>query len=146
MAKAKKGKVSVKSRKRKEPEGDHVRQLAPVGAVKSYIKEIIATKAATSEAGQGLTTATKRFTDQGGNAPAARIAGRIYAKGMADGLKGRVLWEDVVYYLTECTDFDKVAPAGMFTAEESGQKRRKQEELPVELPQEEPGEPATTHH
>jgi hypothetical protein len=34
----------------------------------------------------------------------------------------------------------------MFTAEESGQKRRKQEELPVELPQEEPSELATTHH
>ena len=152
MAKRKPSKNPAKSavkparRRRKEPEGDHIRQLAPASAVKAFIVEVIATKTATSEAGQELGTATKRAQEQGVNIPAARIVARLYSKAKQDSMKARVLWEDVVYYLTECTDFDRIAPAGMFTAEEGGQKRGKQEELP-ELPQEEPepGELATHH-
>jgi hypothetical protein len=134
MAKTKKGKITVRSRKQKEPEGDHIRQLAPIPAVKTYIKECIASKNATSEEGQRLSTATKRATDQGVNVPAARIAARLYSKANQDPMKGRVLWEDVTYYLIECTDFDEIAPTGMFTAEEAGQKRPKQPVLKVPEP------------
>ena len=138
MAKRKPSKKPVKSavkparRQRKEPEGDHIRQLAPAAAVKSFINEVIATKNASSEAGQELGTATKRAQEQGVNIPAARIAARLYSKAKQDSMKGRVLWEDVVYYLSECTDFDRIAPEGMFTAEEGGQKHSKQKEMPLE--------------
>src|SRR6516164_877494 len=122
----------VKKGRRKEPEGEHIRQLAPASAVKAFIIEVIATKTATSEAGQELGTATKRAHEQGVNIPAARIVARLYSKAKQDSMKARVLWEDVVYYLTECTDFDRIAPSGMFTAEESGQKHSKQTEIPLE--------------
>jgi len=130
MAKqAKKGNSgNKKSKARRKPAAEseeHVRQLAPRSAVKSFITEVIATRNATSEAGQGLSTATKRAQDQGVNVPAARVAARIYSKAKQDAIKARVLWEDTVYYLTECLDFDRIAPAGMFTAEESGQRRGK---------------------
>ena len=135
MAKPKLSKKPAKSAKkgrRKEPEGDHIRQLAPVAAVKAFITEVIATKNATSEAGQELSTATKRAQDQGVNIPAARIAARLYSKAKADPMKARVLWEDLHYYLAECTDFERIAPEGMFTAEEGGQKHSKQTEIPLE--------------
>jgi len=133
MAKPKLSKKPAKSAKkgrRKEPEGDHIRQLAPVAAVKAFITKVIATKNATSEAGQELSTATKRAQDQGVNIPAARIAARLYSKAKADPMKARVLWEDLHYYLAECTDFERIAPEGMFTAEEGGQKHRPNEEEP----------------
>ena len=138
MAKRKPSKKPAKSavkparRRRKEPEGDHIRQLAPASAVKAFIVEVIATKTATSEAGQELGTATKRAQEQGVNIPAARIVARLYSKAKQDSMKARVLWEDVIYYLTECTDFERIAPAGMFTAEEGGQKRGKQTEIPLD--------------
>jgi len=136
MAKSAKKVASRKSSRKPKPEsdeGEHIRKLAPERAVRSYINEVIATKSRTSEAGQGLSTATKRATDQGVNIPAARIAARLYAKARADAIVARVLWEDVQYYLVECTDFNKIAPEGMFTAEESGQKHRaKQSEMPLE--------------
>jgi hypothetical protein len=149
MAKtAKKGNSTKKSNRkpkqgRAESDGDHLRQLAPERAVRSFISEIIATKNATSEAGQGLSTATKRASEAGVNIPAARIAARLLSKAKQDGLKARVLWEDVIYYLIECTDFVRLAPEGMFTAEEGGQKRSrkaqpKQQELPVGEPQPQP--------
>lgn len=147
MAKAKKANSARKAkagpaRKRKQevPEGDHVRSLAPAAAVRSFINEVISTKNATSEAGQGLSTATKRASDQGVNVPAARIAARILSKAKQDSMKARVLWEDTVYYLTECTEFERIAPAGMFTAEESGQRRSRKKSEPeqAELPVEEP--------
>jgi hypothetical protein len=122
-------KSQAKSRSRKAQDtGEHARKLAPASAVRAIINEIIATKNATSEAGQGLSTAAKRFNELGGNLPAVRIAGRIYSKAKQDGLKARVLWEDLVYYLTECTDFDKIAPTGMFTPAESGQTRREDDD------------------
>ena len=128
-------------RQRKEPEGNHIRQLAPERAVRAFINEVIATKNRTSEIGQELSTSTKRATEQGINVPAARIAARLYSKAKQDAMKGRVLWEDTMFYLLECTDFERVAPAGMFSAEESGQKRSrkpKQVEMPVDEPQEGP--------
>ena len=138
MAKPKPSKKLAKSmlkaakRRRREPEGDHIRQLAPASAVKAFIIEVIATKTATSEAGQELGMATKRAQEQGVNIPAARIVARLYSKAKQDSMKARVLWEDVIYYLSECTDFERIAPAGMFTAEEGGQKRAKQTEIPLE--------------
>ncbi len=149
MAKAKKRSSSKKSkgkvigfpskRKQRDVEGDHIRSLAPASAVRSFINEVISTKNATSEADQGLSTATKRATEQGVNVPAARIAARILSKAKQDGLKARVLWEDARYYLEDCTEFNRIAPAGMFTPEESGQKRSRkkkpeQQELPVDAP------------
>jgi hypothetical protein len=140
-AKAKTSKKKVANqRKRKEPEsGNHIRQLAPERAVKTYINELIAGKSRTSEIGQETATATKRASDQGINVPAARQAARFYSKAKMDALKGRVLWEDTTYYLLECTDFERIAPAGMFTPEESGQKRSKQKEM--ELPEGEQEDP-----
>lgn len=129
---------SSKGRKRKQQadgEGEHVRHLAPATAVRAVINEITRAKTATSEVGQEVSTATKRFADQGGNVPAVRLAQRVYGKAKHDPMKARVMWEDAKYYLEECTDFNRIAPAGMFTAEESGQKRSrkpKQEELPVD--------------
>lgn len=149
MAKAKKGSSSKKSkgkvigfpskRKQRDVEGDHIRSLAPPSAVKSYIKECIASKNSTSEEGQRLATATKRAAEQGVNVPMARVCSRLYNKAVQDPMKGRVNWEDLIYYMLECTDFNKIAPAGMFTAEEGGQKRSRkkkpeQQELPVDAP------------
>jgi hypothetical protein len=137
MAKtAKKGNSAKKSSRkpRQKAEGGHVRQLAPERAVRSFIAEVIATKNSTSEAGQALSTATKRASDAGVNIPAARIAARLLSKAKQDGLKARVLWEDVIYYLIECTEFVRLAPEGMFTAEEGGQKHKrtpKQAEMPL---------------
>jgi len=149
MAKAaKKGNSQKKSNNKQkkratESGGDHLRQLAPERVVRSFINEVIASKNATSEAGQELSTATKRASDQGVNIPAARIAARLLSKAKQDAIKGRVLWEDTLYYLLECTDFNRIAPEGMFTAEESGQKRKRTpkqaemtlgEDQPVENP------------
>jgi len=123
-----------RAKKDKKADGDHLRKLAPERAVRSFITEVIATKNATSEAGQGLSTATKRAQDQGVNIPAARIAARLLSKAKQDGLKARVLWEDTIYYLLDCTDFVRLAPEGMFTPEEGGQKRKrtpKQAEMPL---------------
>ena len=38
---------------------------------------------------------------------------------MNDPVQGRTLYEDVQFYLLECVDFDKIAPAGMFDASET---------------------------
>jgi hypothetical protein len=125
--------------------GEHARQLAPASAVKSFINEVIATKNATSEEGQRLSTATKRATEAGVNVPAARIAARILSKAKQDSIKARVLWEDTVYYLLECTEFNRIAPTGMFSAEEGGQKRSrkgKQQEMPLEEVEQPPAEQA----
>jgi hypothetical protein len=119
-------------RQRKEPEGNHIRQLAPERAVRAFINEVIATKNRTSEIGQELSTSTKRATEQGINVPAARIAARLYSKAKQDAMKGRVLWEDTVYYLLECTDFEKIAPAGMFAPEEAGRGAKRQAEMPLD--------------
>jgi hypothetical protein len=158
MAKAKRNSARKSKagpgRKRKQKadvEGDHVRSLAPPAAVKSYIKECIASKNTTSEEGQRLSTATKRALDQGVNVPMARICARLYNKAVQDPLKGRVNWEDLVYYMLECTDFERIAPAGMFSAEEGGQKRSrkrgsKQEELPVDEPPEAAADEAVVVH
>ena len=139
---SKKAANQPRQRKRKDgPTGEHVRQLAPERAVRAFINEVIATKNRTSEIGQELSTSTKRATEQGINVPAARIAARLYSKAKQDAMKGRVLWEDTMFYLLECTDFERVAPAGMFSAEESGQKRSrkpKQVEMPFDEPQEGP--------
>ncbi len=126
MPKTTKGNSQEKQARKRKPavEGDHIRQLAPTAAVKSFINEVIQTKARTSEAGQELATATKRATESGVNIPAARIASRIFAKARQDGLKGRILWEDTKYYLEEVMSLDKIAPATFFTPAESGQKRR----------------------
>lgn len=153
MARAKKVNSARKSNKRKAKaeveklEGKHARQLAPERAVKTFINERIATKNATSEAGQTMSTATKRFADAGGNVPAGTIATRFVSKAKQDPLKARVLLEDVLYYL-ECMDFDRLAPKGLFTAEESGQRRGKQPELPIDPMQaqaEAEPEPMVTH-
>lgn len=125
------------SRKPKTAPEKHARHLVPAAKAKAYITEIIATKNATSEAGQGLSTATRQFQDAGGNAPAARIAARIYSKAKQDSIKGRVLFEDIVYYLTKCTDFDRIAPEGMFTPEESGIEAQSQPHDMNEGPEEE---------
>ena len=114
-------------------EGEHLRRLAPERAVRSFINDVIASKSKTSEAGQWLSTSTKRATEAGVNIPAARIAARLYGKAKNDPAVARVLWEDIVYYL-QCTDFDRIAPEGMFTAEEGGQKHKrtpKQAEMPL---------------
>lgn len=116
--------------------GDHVRMLAPKAAVVTFVKEIVAAKNQTSTAGQLVSTATKNATDRGVNVPAARIAARLYSKALQDPGKARVLWEDVAYYLEECMDFDKIAPLGMFPADEvrstkngSGKTRKKKGQL-----------------
>jgi hypothetical protein len=129
-------KKGTSKRRKGEPEdgGNHVRQLAPERAVKTYINELIAGKSRTSEIGQETATATKRASDQGINVPAARQAARFYSKAKMDALKGRVLWEDTVYYLLECTDFEKIAPAGMFSPEEAG-RSRKTKQAEMELPE-----------
>ena len=141
MAKAKGGNPQKKSagRKRKvdaaNQDGEHVRQLAPASAVKSFINSVISTRNATSECGQELSTATRKANDQGVNVPAARIAARILSKARQDSLKARVLWEDTVFYLLECTDFNRIAPEGLFSAGEAGQKhsrKPKQQELAIE--------------
>jgi hypothetical protein len=127
---AKKGTNQQRKLKDKgKPVGDHVRQLASERMVKSFINEVIASKNRTSEIGQELSTSTKRASDAGVNVPAARIAARLFSKAKQDSLKGRVLWEDVQYYLLECTDFEKIAPAGMFAPEEAGQRSGKQAEI-----------------
>ena len=119
--------------------GDQVRMLAPKKVVADYIEFIRACKSRTSEVGQSITTQTKKAQEQGLNVPAARIAERIYAKAQRDSIKGRVLWEDVQYYLTECTDFDKIAPAGMFKADEvrstKGKRKKKNGEAQMDLSQ-----------
>jgi len=102
-----------------KPKGDNVRMLAGKPAVNAFIKGIIAAKASTSEVGQNVSTATKRAQDAGVNIPAARIAARIYSMALRDGAKARVLWDDVEYYLTECTDFDNIAPVGLFDPSET---------------------------
>jgi hypothetical protein len=109
--------------------GKHVRQLAPERTVRAVITEIIAAKNQTSEIGQELTEATKRANELGVNIPAVRIAARVYGKAKMDAAKARVLWEDVVYYLMECTDFDQIAPAGMFTSVEGGQRHSPPDEM-----------------
>lgn len=152
MAKTKKANSAKKSNNRRKqgaevPPGEHARQLAPERAVRAFINERIAVKNATSEAGQTMSTATKRFSEAGGNVPAAVISTRFVSKAKQDPLKARVMWEDVQYYL-ECMDFDKLAPKGMFTAEESGQRRGKQQELPIDPMQaqsESEPEPLVTH-
>src|SRR5439155_23643976 len=95
------------NRKQRDVEGDPIRSLAPASAVRSFKTEVISAKNAASEAGQGLSTAPKRATEQGVNVPAARIAARILSKAKQDGLKARVLWEDARYYLEDCTEFNR---------------------------------------
>jgi hypothetical protein len=137
MAKAaKKANSSKKSTKKRKvvQDGEHIRQLAPERAVRNFIGDILANKSRTSEAGQLLSTATKRFQDAGGNTPAARLAARLVSKAKHDSIVARVLFEDLIYYL-EVMDFDKLAPVGMFTPEESGQRAKrksKQEEMPID--------------
>jgi hypothetical protein len=104
-----------------QPEGEHVRQLASEKSARNYIGEIITCKNRTSTIGQTLSEATKHFESLGGNAPAARLASRFVTKAKSDPLRGRVMLEDMLYYL-ECMDFDHIAPKTMFTPEESGQR------------------------
>lgn len=101
------------------PEGDHVRQLASEKSAQNYIGSILASKNRTSEIGQQLSEATKRFEGVGGNAAAARLASRFISKAKSDPVRGRVMFEDMLYYL-DCMDFEGMAPKLMFTAEESG--------------------------
>lgn len=108
-------------------EGDHVRTKASQRAVETFIDQVIATKNATSEVGQELSTATKRAQELGVNIPAARVAARFVSKAKADPMKARVLLEDTIYYL-DCMDFDRLAPKGMFTPAEGGQGRQKEPE------------------
>ena len=131
--------------RRKPQAGEHVRHLAPPPAVRSYMREIIATKNATSEAGQGLSTATRRAAEQGINVPMVRIMARLYSKALQDPAKARVNWEDLKYYLEECTDFSRIAPEGMFTPEEGGQQPLEEEPVAEPPPEttEEPGEQPT---
>lgn len=138
MAKAAKkaGKSSRKSkRKGGESDGEHLRQLAPPTVVKGFIRDVMAAKAKTSEVGQTMSTATRRAADAGLNVPAARIAVRFISKAKQDPIVARVLLEDVQYYL-EVMDFDRLAPPGMFTAEESGQRapRKPREPKQTEMP------------
>lgn len=114
-----KAKSKPKAAKAAAPTGDNVRLLAPKAAVASFIKEIGTAKSRTSVIGQDVSEATKRAKERGVNVPAARIAERIYKKAMNDPVQGRTLWEDVQFYLLECVDFDKIAPAGMFDASET---------------------------
>jgi len=120
MARARKRNPQVNSA-REEFEGEHIRQPAVPAVVRTYLGKIIETKGLIGDLNQELTVETKKFIEANGNPPAARIAGRIYNKAKQDPLVGRVLWEDVQFYLLRCTDFEQIAPAGMFTAEESGQ-------------------------
>lgn len=94
--------------------GDHTRMLASKKSVTDFITYVRSCKTQTSEAGQRLTSATKAAQDAGVNIPAARIAERFMAAALRDTIKGRVLWEDVNYYLIKCLNFDRVAPKGMF--------------------------------
>ncbi len=122
MASKKSVKSKTKSRakkpaakRRQEPaSGDHARMLPGKNTVLNFIKEIRACKSRTSTIGQEVTEATKQAKEAGVDVPAARIAERIYGKALNDAIKGRVLWENVQFYLLECTDFEKIAPAGMF--------------------------------
>jgi len=109
-----------------QPEqGEHVRQLASEKSARNYIGEIIACKNRTSSIGQTLSEATKHFESLGGNAPAARLASRFVTKAKADPLRGRVMLEDMLFYL-DVMDFDGIAPKTMFTPEESGQRHEPQ--------------------
>ena len=114
-----KPKSKPKAAKAAAPTGDNVRLLAPKAAVASFIKEIGTAKSRTSVIGQDVSEATKRAKERGVNVPAARIAERIYKKAQNDPVQGRTLYEDVQFYLLECVDFDKIAPAGMFDASET---------------------------
>ena len=149
MAKAAKKASSTKKagkKPRKVPEGEHIRQLAPPTAVRSYMKELLATKSRNGQANQLLSAAAKRANDQGVNVPMVTIMARIYKMALTDPMKGRVAWEDLRYYLEEVSDFDKIAPPGMFSAEEGGQKhRRKSKQGEMELGDQAPaGAPAET--
>lgn len=143
MAKAvKKARKSSKKSKKGESE-EHLRQLAQPPIVKAFFRDIMAAKNKTSEIGQTMSTATRRAVEAGLNVPAARIGVRFISKAKQDPIVARVLWEDVQYYL-EVMDFDRLAPKGMFTAEESGQRaprkprEPKQTELPVSSETEQP--------
>lgn len=149
MAKAaKKAKKSTsKKGKAAESEGTHLRQKAPPGAIKSLVRDIMAGKSKTSEVGQTMSTASRRAAEAGVNVPAVRIGIRFISKAKQDPIAGRVLLEDVLYCLEVC-EFDKLAPPGMFTAEESGQRaprkprQQKQEDLPMQGMAEEEKPPA----
>lgn len=117
-AKSKKSAAKAKSKPDKT-QGDHVRMLASKPAVRNYINEIIAAKNQTSTVGQDVSSATKRAQNAGVNVPAARLAVRFVSKAKADPATARVMYEDFMYYLEECMDFDKLAPVGMFSAEET---------------------------
>jgi hypothetical protein len=94
----------------------------------------MATKARTSAEGQRLSVATKRATEAGVNVPMVNMMRRIYGKAQRDPLKARVDWEDLQYYLLECTDFEQIAPAGMFSPAESGQHHEQANEQPPPEP------------
>ena len=98
--------------------GDAVRMLANKSAVRSFITEIIASKNETSTLGQEISSATKRAQNAGVKIPAARLAVRFVSKAKMDAGAARVMWEDFQYYLIECMEFDKIAPPGMFRADE----------------------------
>jgi hypothetical protein len=140
-----------RAEKQDEDQGDHVRILAPEKAIKNAINAVLAAKNHTSEIGQELGTAIKLAQDTGVNIPAMRIAARFVSKAKADPLAARTLYEDTLYYL-ECYSFDRMAPPGMFTAEETysrkevepvEEEKEQPEPPPFALAQEE--EPATQH-
>lgn len=106
-----------KSKSKPKKIQDHSRLLPPKSAVVSFIRDIGDAKNRTSIIGKDVTEAAKLAKERGVNVPAARIAERIYKKAQNDAIQGRTLWEDIQFYL-ECIDFDKVAPAGMFSPDE----------------------------
>jgi len=116
---------------------EHVRILAAPRLVKSIIDQVLAAKNRTSAVGQDLSTVIRNGQEAGVNIPALRIAARVYSTAKQDPAKARVLFEDVIYYLEECTDFAKLAPQGMFTAKEAGQgapKKRPKKEQQMMMP------------
>ena len=101
-----------------QDDGNNVRALASKNAVVVYIKDVIAAKNRTSTIGQELSESSKRAANANVNVPAARLACRFYSKALMDGLKARILLEDVLYYL-ECLDFDTFAPKEMISSSET---------------------------
>lgn len=122
----------------KPPEGDHIRTWASKDAVVKFVHECLAAKSRTSVIGQEKSSASKKATENGVDVPAAMIGARIIGKAKMDGLKGRLLWDNLKYYVEDCMEFDKIAPATLFASEEmrSTKSARKakgpeQTELPV---------------